>query len=134
MRYFILGAVLLTLGAGCAVQPNVVPPNPQAQGPNLELEATGLARQETIVMDATGFVPKELTIKKGTEVIFKNADTEDRWPASAPHPTHTNYPAFDPNAAVRPGASWSISFPQVGSFLYHDHLNPTRYGKIMVAE
>src|SRR3989338_2790932 len=39
-----------------------------------------------------GFVPKTLGIKKGEKVTWINKMATESWPASAFHPTHTNYP------------------------------------------
>lgn len=43
----------------------------------------------------SGFSPNNLTIKNGQTVTFKNEGPGDMWVASAPHPTHTDYPEFD---------------------------------------
>lgn len=134
MKYLLLISSLLILGAGCALKTAVRPAVTTRPGPNLELESTGLARQETVTITSNGFSPKEITVKQGAEVIFKNMDSADRWPASAPHPTHTNYPEFDPKKPIKPGASWSFTANRVGSFFYHEHLNPIQFGKMVVTE
>ena len=87
-----------------------------------------------IVMTDSGYTPSTVTVKKGTTVTFKNNGTKLIWPASAPHPTHTDYPAFDPKVGIAAGASWSFKFDQVGTWRYHDHLNPTRFGSVVVTE
>lgn len=81
-----------------------------------------------IAMTPAGFSPATVTVKKGTVVTFKNTDTVGHWPASAPHPTHTDYPQFDPKKTIAAGQSWSFTFDKVGSWKYHDHLNATGYG------
>ena len=82
----------------------------------------------------TGYSPSTLTINKGDTVKFTNNGTKANWPASAPHPTHTDYPEFDPKQAIAVGASWSFTFTKAGTWRFHDHLNATRFGSITVIE
>jgi plastocyanin len=85
-----------------------------------------------ITYDGKAYSPSQLTIKNGDVVIFKNASTGSFWPASAPHPQHTNYPEFDPKKSVGAGQSWQFKFAKTGAWAFHDHLNPTVFGKITV--
>src|SRR3989344_4998968 len=50
------------------------------------------ANETTIVYSDSGFFPKEVTVKKGSMVTFKNESLLKMWPASAKHPTHEVYP------------------------------------------
>lgn len=104
-----------------------------------------------------GFAPKEISIKKGESITWINDRTAPAWPASARHPTHTQYPgadydlegkymgsdacisegqakegAFDPCRGLKKGESWTFAFTQNGTFGYHDHLNAGFTGKITV--
>jgi len=87
-----------------------------------------------VVYDGTKFLPQSLNIKVGDIVIFKNSGTTDFWPASNPHPTHTDYPEFDAKAAVPPGKTFQFKFLKPGSWGYHNHLNPSATGIINVAK
>lgn len=88
----------------------------------------------TVSMKSSKFDPETITVQKGTKVIFKNEDTQDRWPASNIHPTHTIYPEFDPKAPITAGQEWSFVFDKVGDWKYHDHLMPSTRGEILVVE
>lgn len=90
--------------------------------------------QVTVSMSLSGFSPAEIRIAKGTTVVFQNSDSAPHWPASAPHPTHTNYPEFDPKQGINGGSSWSFAFNKPGVWLYHDHLNPSLHGKVTVID
>ncbi len=91
-----------------------------------------------------GFEPREVEIQRGTTVIWINESSKASWPASDPHPTHRLYPGsgiekcgtgaeiFDACRSLQPGEKWSFVFNEVGEWGYHDHLNPTRRGKIIV--
>jgi plastocyanin len=87
-----------------------------------------------ISMTTDGFVPSTATIAKGDIVTFVNNDSSPHWPASAPHPTHTDYPGFDALRAVVVGESWSFTFDLAGTWRFHDHLKPTMFGSITVTE
>ena len=87
---------------------------------------------KTITYTDSGFSPTALTIKVGDTVVFKNNGGEDFWPASGPHPTHTNYPEFDAKKAISSGGSYSFTFTRTGSWKYHNHLNPGSTGTITV--
>lgn len=83
-----------------------------------------------------GFEPKEITIPLGATVIFENEDTNEHWPASDSHPSHTFYsgsslkehcapgqaPTFDSCKGILSGESWSFTFEKAGTHHYHDHL------------
>lgn len=99
----------------------IEPMSPPSAAANLE-----------VVYTASGFSPKTLTIKTGDTVVFKNNSGEDFWPASGPHPTHTNYPEFDAKKAISSGGSYSFTFTRTGSWKYHNHLNPGSTGTITV--
>ena len=86
----------------------------------------------TIRMTSDGFSPAEITIDQGGTLVFVNADTTDRWPASNPHPAHTNYLQFDPKRAIAPGNSWSFAPERTGVFRFHDHLFPHKQGLLTV--
>jgi plastocyanin len=85
-----------------------------------------------ITYDGKTFSPSAVTIKSGDVVIFKNNSTADFWPASGPHPTHTLYPEFDAKKGIAPGQSYQFKFIKVGIWPFHDHLNPSAFGKITV--
>lgn len=85
-------------------------------------------------MTENGFVPEEITIRRGTKVRFVNQDSLWRWPASDLHPTHSVYPEFDPREAIAPSKEWEFTFEKTGEWHYHDHLAPYILGKILVVE
>ncbi len=94
-----------------------------------------------------GFVPKTLKIKKGDKVTWINKIATKSRPAGDVHPTHTSYPgssvvkcgtaaekeAFDSCRELQSGESYSFIFNQAGSWGYHDHLQPSKDGKIIVS-
>lgn len=110
--------------------------------------ANAAAVKASILYTGTGFSPALITIKKGTEVMFSNESGKDFWPASALHPTHTVYPGssiakcktveaskiFDACVGVKSGSTWSFVFNETGSWKYHDHLESSHFGTVVVTE
>lgn len=90
--------------------------------------------KNTIVLTKQGFSPAGLKIKKGTTVKFVSQLSADYWPASDPHPSHTIHPSFDPQRSIKPSQSWSFEFHELGTYRYHDHLNPIYKGTIVVVD
>ena len=100
----------------------------------------------TVTYTDSGYSPREATISQGGTVTFKNQSSREMWPATAIHPTHTIYPGsdiqkcgtsedsriFDACKGVAPGESWSFRFREEGSWGYHDHLQTSNTGKIIV--
>lgn len=82
--------------------------------------------------DGAKFTPALINIKVGDIVIFKNNSQEDFWPASNPHPNHTDYPEFNARQPVSPGSKYQFKFIKTGKWGYHNHLNPSSVGVINV--
>lgn len=99
-----------------------------------------------IHMSDSGYDPKEIVITQGQIVEFENVGTKERWPASNIHPTHRVYPntdiadcntdkeqtMFDACRGIKPGQSYRFQFNEVGEWRFHDHLNASLNGKIIV--
>ena len=106
--------------------------------------------EHTVVYSDEGYNPKELTIKKGDTVTFRNESSRETWPASAMHPSHTSYPGsayakcfdgtsdksklFDACRGLTQGEEWSFVFGEAGEWFYHDHNMADMFGKIIVQE
>lgn len=69
-----------------------------------------------------GFYPYELTVHEGETVTFHTTRKKAFWPASDPHPAHTNYPDFDSGKPIPRGTKWSFTFRSIGEWEYHNHL------------
>ncbi len=91
-----------------------------------------------------GYVPSEVTIRKGQAVRWVNDASGDMWPASAVHPTHSLYPgknaddclgsSFDACQGLPRGSSWDYTFTHVGEWRFHDHIRPSKTGVVNVIE
>jgi plastocyanin len=92
-----------------------------------------VAKKVTVNYTNSGFSPKTITIKKGDAVTFVNESSGGMSVASDPHPTHTDYPEFDQFKSPEKGQkSYTFVFDKVGSWGYHNHLNPSMVGTVVV--
>ena len=95
---------------------------------------------KTVEITKSGFSPKVTTVKVGQTVTFVNKDTSPHWPASANHPTHTEYPEeggcigskFDSCGPLKTGEKFSFTFNQKGNWSYHDHVDSSLTGVVVV--
>jgi plastocyanin len=119
---------------------------PQIPTPGNSQTPPSLTTSNIIEMSTSGFIPSTLTIQSGEKVIFKAIDTSNRWPASAMHPTHKVYPnsdiqkcgtseeliIFDSCKGISEGQTYEFTFNEIGTWNFHDHLQPSKFGKIIV--
>ncbi|HYE22229.1 MAG TPA: cupredoxin domain-containing protein [Verrucomicrobiae bacterium] len=103
-----------------------VTPPPASTGSNSSTPATN-----SITIQNDTFVPATLTINRGQTVTWVNKDQVNHYVASDPHPQHTALPGFD-SGAFAPNATYLYTFDKAGTFTYHDHLQPTSKGTIIV--
>lgn len=86
----------------------------------------------TVTYTDSGFSPSTMTIKLGQKVIFKNNGSVPIEPASNNHPTHNIYSEFDANSPVAAGGTYEFTFTKRGTWGYHNHLNSSETGTIVV--
>lgn len=100
----------------------------------LEMMAEEMNEEEGVIvsMSDTGFIREETVIKKGETVFFVNDGQAPHWPASDVHPTHDVLPDFDSERGLQTGEKYSYTFQEVGEWNFHDHLNASLTGVIVV--
>ncbi|GAC1413339.1 MAG: hypothetical protein NVSMB66_5020 [Candidatus Doudnabacteria bacterium] len=101
-----------------------------SDGSEADIPPTGAVKIITIT--SSGFSPSSVNIKKGDYVKFINQDSSAHWPASDPHPSHTGYPGFDALRGLAQGESYTFQFQKSGTWGFHDHLNASWRGKVVV--
>lgn len=106
---------------------------------------TGAPATASVTYDGTSFTPATVTVRRGGTVTWRSEGTDRMWVASDVHPTHTTYSgtsrqehcpdssgnAFDQCAT---GSSYSFTFDKVGTWSYHDHVNASAGGTVVVVE
>jgi plastocyanin len=107
----------------------IVNHNPVQKGTNHTIAALQLAKVD---VTSKGFAPNTLTVNAGTVVIWTNKDdSKAHLVASDPYKTHTQLPTLV-SGQLGNGATYRYKFSSPGTFHYHDELNPTLNGTVVV--
>jgi plastocyanin len=80
-----------------------------------------------------GFSPSTVTIAQGQRVEWINTDSIPHQPATDPFPLEDGLPGFRASSPLTFNQSYTYRFTQIGTFGYHDHLDPFQLsGKVVV--
>lgn len=104
-------------------QQDIIPSRPDSEATQGEAE---------VVYTDAGYSPKDLRVKAGTTVVYKNQSSGPMWTASNIHPTHSILPEFDAKTSTPVGESYSFTFTKNGEWKYHNHLKPNHGAAIIV--
>lgn len=85
-----------------------------------------------VLLTKDGYIPQILHIKKGDTVKFRSNLNKPFWPASDLHPSHLLYSEFDPKQGIPAESEWTFKFEKRGVWHFHDHLDPTKRGTVIV--
>ncbi|MBI2327032.1 cupredoxin domain-containing protein [Candidatus Curtissbacteria bacterium] len=102
-----------------------------------EQQASGEEAQDsvTIIVSDDGASPSQATVKSGGKITWTNNSKVKVQIASDPHPIHTSNKELSKGEFVielEPSASATVTVSKVGTWGYHDHLNPAQRGKVIV--
>lgn len=86
-----------------------------------------------IILTENGFSPNAITIEVGTVIVWSNQSGSLATVDSSPHPEHTDNPLLN-LGELSDGDKFSLVFDTVGTYKYHNHLDPTQFGTITVVE
>ena len=100
----------------------------------------------TVAYTDQGFSPASVTVAQGLAVTWVNQSSKDMWVASAMHPTHMVYDgtalkehcaagaeaSFDACRAFAPAESYTFTFDKAGTWKYHDHIDASKFGTVIV--
>jgi plastocyanin len=97
------------------------------------LDINLLVSTPTVTIRAGGVMsPSPITIAVGQRVTFVNANSTGHQISSDPHPSHTDCPELQ-LTFLSPGQSGSSAvFTRAVTCGYHDHLNPSLVGRVIV--
>lgn len=90
-----------------------------------------VASQVEVVLGASGFSPVSVTIKAGSKVVWTNKSGGIATVNSDPHPQHTNDPFLN-LGRFADGGTLELVFEKTGIYKYHNHLNASQTGTVVV--
>lgn len=138
----VLGIIVIALvvigGAAAitwALQPGKTPANDKtaSQNETLSADSHGATADVVITYSDDGFSPKNPMVKKDGTVTVRNTSSRSVQFSSDPHPAHTNEAELNLKD-LAPGESASFTVTRVGTFGFHNHLNASETGELMVME
>ncbi len=142
-KYILIGGlvIIILLGAVAFVlssqKNNPAPITSEQQSQTQESQESSPTptpgREETVEVSLTssGFSPKEITIAKGTKVVWVNNSGKTATVNSGPHPVHTSYQPLN-LGNFNDGQNLEVTFNETGTFKYHNHLNASQTGSVTV--
>lgn len=96
-----------------------------------ESQTTSPADAVVVTYNGTTFSPNPVTVKVGQTVEFKNTSSTLVQINSAPHPTHEQFSELNLDS-IAAGQSKTTTFSKAGTNRYHNHLNASQHGQIIV--
>ncbi len=107
-------------------------PTSITEGESTAMNMQGMKSMATVRYTGRGFVPDKIEVEAGSMVSFINESSTVMWVASTPHPQHTDLPTFDQFRPYKPGSTYRYIFDKKGTWGFHDHINPSRGGMVVV--
>lgn len=100
---------------------------------NLTPTKTDSVKTENADVEVTssGFTPQTISIKAGTTVVWTNKSGGAVTVNSASHPTHLKWPFLN-LGKFDDGTSVSVVFEKAGTYKYHNHLDASQIGTVVV--
>lgn len=85
----------------------------------------------TITFTSAGFSPTTVTVQSGGKLTVINNSSGAISFNSNPHPTHIDNSELN-IGTIGPGESKTVTLTKTGTWGYHNHLNPSQGGTIIV--
>lgn len=108
---------------------------PTTQAPSQNTETPSSTAQEaktvSVTIENNKLNPQSVEINVGDSVVWLNKDETKHHIASDPHPSHTALPGFE-SVDLSVSQTYSFKFTKAGTWGYHDHLNPSIKGTVIV--
>jgi plastocyanin len=110
--------IIACMAAGCSSSPGPATPATTPASPG---------GGNTITIKNFAFNPSSLTVKTGTVVTWVNNDGVTHTIVS-----DTGSPVPFSSDSLSPGASYTVTFTQAGTYTYHCSIHPSMKGTIIV--
>jgi plastocyanin len=124
LRMVSVSAFALALSFAAAACGGSTAQQPGAPSPSPAPSTGGSSSSITVTITSAGLNPKAITASKGSTVLFVNNDSVTHFPASNPHPVHTDCPEITVGS-LTPGQSKATQvLNNVRTCGFHDHDDP----------
>ena len=110
---------------------NLSSPVTNIESPNISPSGQANQMENTVILGSDGYLAQTITIKAGSKVTWINKSGADATVSSDQHPTHTIYPPLN-LGKFSDGGQLSLVFNTPGTYKYHNHLNSSQTGTIIV--
>ena len=133
MKKIIIAVVFVAIVAGAALF--MFPRTGTSPSPQIESQPEAITSDvplaATITYTNDGFTPKDLRVKVGDIINVVNTSSRSLQFSSDPHPIHTKNPELNAQT-ISAGASVNVTVTAQGTFGFHDHLDSTKTGTLVV--
>jgi plastocyanin len=86
----------------------------------------------TVVYTDAGYTPDSITIKAGDMISFENNSKNELMVTFGEHDDHDTAPDKKTHPSVKPGETTMVTFPEAGTFNYHNHHDDEQEGSVVV--
>lgn len=91
----------------------------------------GEFKQYQFIFTDSGVMPEKITVKQCDKIVVQNNTSNEIEPAIGSHPHHIHYPGFE-EKTISTGETYAFRAVQAGTFLVHDHDEPSLSGVLVV--
>lgn len=130
--YLLVGLALI-VATFLVVRQVFLKPVPPSVTPKL-VKIENQIPEATVTISSKGFLPQTVKITKGSLVTWLNQDTKPHQIKSDPHPSDSLYPFLDTEDVLSLDGAVTITFDTVGTFTYHDEMNPLKFKGTVIVE
>ena len=124
----LVAAVALAAVAACVSDRQTTGPSQNISNCQLPLDSASLGATVTpVAIQGFAFIPREIHVRAGTTVTWINCE-----PAGTPAHTSTSDAGVWGSDLLQPGATFSFTFTQVGTFPYHCIPHPFMIATVVV--
>lgn len=127
----VLGAVFLLSNNANKSNTNQTTSTPTQTETTTTTAPSADSADAAVTITASGYEPRTMSVKAGTKVVWTNSSGQIGNVSSVPHPTHSTYPPLN-LGDFSDGETVSLVFNEPGTYGYHNHLNASQTGTVVV--
>ena len=125
------GGVFFYLNNQKATEPQTQTPVGQTQVSPTTVQESPAVTENLVTLTSDGYSPVTITIETGTTVTWANNSGDEATVSSDPHPVHTDFSPLNLGKFSN-GEKLTLTFDKAGTYKYHNHLNSSQKGTIIV--